>query len=324
MKKCVFCLISLLAVFLSGCAFINVPLYTPVQPLQERVLEGEGKAKILLVDLSGVISESEKSGASLWTEEVPLIARLKEELQKAESDKAVAALILRINSPGGTVTASDTIYHEIMEYKKRTGVRVTACITGLGTSGAYYVASASDEIIAIPTAVTGSIGVIAMRFDVRDLLTKIGVATETVKSGDKKDLWSPFRPSTPQETEIMQRIIMQLYARFVDVVASGRKGVLNRSEILKLADGRIYTADQALEVKLIDRIGYLDDAIAATKKSLNLSEAAVVAYHRPGSYRGTIYSGLAAPGPQVINLINVNGGSLSLLPEVAFLYLWKP
>jgi len=298
MKKCIFCLIPLLVVFLSGCAFVNVPLYTSAQPLQEKVLEGGGKTKILLVDLSGIISESEKAGPSLWTEEVPLLARLKEELQKAENDKAVAALIIRINSPGGTVTASDTIYHEVMEYKKRTGVRVTACITGLGTSGAYYVAAAADEIIAIPTAVTGSIGVIAMRFDVRDLLTKIGVATETVKSGDKKDLWSPFRPSTPQETEIMQRIIMQLYSRFVDVVASGRKGVLNRSEILKLADGRIYTADQALEAKLIDRIGYLDDAIAATKKSLNVSEAAVIAYQRPGSYRGTIYSGMAAPGPR--------------------------
>jgi protease IV len=324
MKKHVFLLAGLIIVLLSGCAFVNVPLYTPAQPLREKVIEGEGRTKILLIDISGFISEAEKSRGSILAEEVPLLSRVKEELQKAEQDKAVSGLIIKINSPGGTVAASDTIHHEILEFKKRTGVRVTASIMGLGTSGAYYVASAADEIIAVPTAVTGSIGVIAMRFDVRDLMTKIGVGTETVKSGDKKDIWSPFRPSTPEETKIMQNIIDQLYNRFIDAVALGRKDVLSRAEILKLADGRIYTADQALGAKLIDRIGYLGDAVAATKNFLKVSEASVIVYHRPGAYRGTIYSGTPVPGPQVVNLININGDSLSLLPEVKFLYLWKP
>lgn len=310
--------------FFSGCAFVSIPIHTTAQPLQENVLEGEGKTKILVMDVAGFISEMEKSRDSLFAEEVPLLARIKEELQKAEKDRTVSGLIIRMNSPGGTVTASDIIYHEILAFKKRTNIRVTACITGLGTSGAYYIASAADEIMANPTTVTGSIGVIAMRFDVHDLLHKIGVGTETVKSGDKKDLWSPFRPSTPQETEIMQRIINHLYNRFVDVVAAGRKDVLSRAEILKLADGRIYTADQALEAKLIDRIGYMEDAIAGMKKSLNVPDASVVGYYRPGKFRGTIYSGTPLPSPQVFNLININGDSLSLLPEVRFLYLWNP
>ncbi len=322
MKKCVLLLAGLMMVFLSGCAFVSVPLFTPAQPLQEKVLEGEGSAKILLIDVSGFISEKEKAGDSFLSEEVPMIAQIREQLQKAEKDKAVAGLIVRINSPGGTVTASDTIYHEILEYKKRTGSRVSACITGLGTSGAYYVASAADEIIAHPTSITGSIGVIALKFDVRDLMTKIGVETETVKSGDKKDIWSPFRPSTPEEKEIMQRIISQLYNRFVDVVAAGRKNVLTRKEIVKLADGRIYTADQALELKLIDRIGYLEDSIEGVKKSLQKTEARVITYYRPGTYRGTIYSG--APATPQINVINVGGDSLSLIPQMRFMYLWQP
>jgi protease-4 len=322
-KKFAFCCVGLMFVFLSGCAFVNVPLYTSAQPLQEKVIEGEGKTKILLMDISGLISETEKNSGSVFAEDVPMLSRIKEELQKAEKDKAIGALIIRINSPGGTVTASDTIYHEILEFKKRTGVRVTACITGLGTSGAYYVASAADDIVAVPTSVTGSIGVIAMRFDVQNLLSKIGVGTETVKSGDKKDIWSPFRPSTPQETEIMQRIVNQMFNRFVDVVAVGRKNALKREEILKLADGRVYTADQALEAKLIDRIGYLDEAVTTMKKSLKVPEASVVVYHRPGSYRGTIYGGMPGGAP-TINLINIGGDNFSLIPEVKFLYLWKP
>ncbi|MBP9021517.1 MAG: signal peptide peptidase SppA [Syntrophobacterales bacterium] len=316
-------LVALAVFFVSGCAFVNIPLYVTPQPLQEKVLEGEGKTKILLVDVSGFLSETAKDRGSIFREEVPLLSRLKEELQKAEKDRSVGGLIVRINSPGGTVTASDAIHHEITEFKKRTGARVVACINGLGTSGAYYVASSADEIVALPTSVTGSIGVIAMRFDVHDLLGKIGVSTETVKSGEKKDLWSPFRPSTPQETEVMQRIIDQLHGRFIDVVATGRKNMLTRAEIVKLADGRIYTAEQAREAKLVDRIGYLDDALSGIKRSLNIQDARLIVYHRPDTYRGTIYSD-ADRLPPVVNLLNVNGDSLSLLPEVRFLYLWNP
>jgi len=324
MRKLFLLIAGAAALIFTGCAFVNVPLYTPAQPLREKVVEGEGRTKILLIDISGFITEADRARGSVLTEEVPLLARVKEELQKAGQDKAVSGLIVKINSPGGTVAASDILHHELLAFKKRSGARVTACITGLGTSGAYYIASAADEIIAVPTAVTGSIGVIAMRFDVRDLMTKIGVGTETVKSGDKKDIWSPFRPSTPEETRIMQHIIDGFHNRFIDAVAAGRKKVLSRAEILKLADGRVYTADQALEAKLIDRIGYLDDAVSATKNVLKVSEASVIVYHRPGAYRGTIYGGTPVPGPSVVNLFNINGDSLSLLPEVKFLYLWQP
>jgi protease-4 len=323
MNKYLLLSVCLVVFLISGCAFVHIPLRTAPEPLKEHVIEGEGKTKILMIDVSGAISEKEKSRDSLFAEEVPLLARVKEELQKAQKDKDVCGLIIRINSPGGTVTASDIIYHEILEFKKRTRARVAACITGVGASGAYYIASAADEIFALPTSIIGSIGVIAMRVDVHNLLGKIGVGTETVKSGELKDLWSSFRPSTPRETEIMQKIIDQLYGRFIDVAAAGRKNALSREELLKLADGRVYTADQALEAKLIDHIGYFEDLLDKMKKTLNVSEAKVITYHRPGTYRGTIYSG-AAPLSPIVNLLNINGDSLSLLPEVRFLYLWNP
>jgi protease-4 len=316
--------ILLVAIVFTGCAIVTIPLFPSERGLQERVVEGEGTAKILLVDISAVISEKEKSkGLGLGTE-ASLVARIKEELQKAEKDESVKAIVVKINSPGGTVTATDTIYHELTEFKRRTGARIVACVTGLAASGGYYVASAADEIIAHPTSITGNIGVIAMKFNVDQLLLKVGIQEETVKSAEKKDIWSPFRPSTPEEKEIIQTVIDTFHDRFVEVVHAGRKSLLSKEEVEELADGRIFTAEQALAAKLVDKIGYLDDALKALKGSLDLTEAKVITYCRRGSYKGTIYSGLPQRSDTDINLIAVNGDLLSLIPEVQFMYLWRP
>jgi len=308
----------------TGCAFIKVPLITPMQPLQEQVLEGEGQVKILLLDISGTISEKRESKGLGLSRKYSLVAQIKEELQKAQGDRAIVGVIVKINSPGGTVTATDTIYHELMQFKKRTGVRTIACMTGLATSGGYYIASAADEIMAHPTAITGGIGVIAMKLNVDKFLSKIGIEEETIKSGDKKDIWSPLRPSTPEEKEIIQTIINTLHKRFVNVALAGRKSLLRREEIEKLADGRIFTADQALEVKLIDRVGYLDDAVEEMKESLGIAEAKLITYYRPGGYKATIYSGSPVAPHREINLIAINGDGLAPLSGVQFMYLWRP
>jgi protease-4 len=316
--------ILLVVTVFTGCAIVTIPLFPSEKGLQERVLEGEGTAKILLVDISAVISEKEKSkGLGLGTE-ASLVARIKEELQKAEKDDYLKGIVVKINSPGGTVTATDTIYHELMEFKERTGARIVACVTGLAASGGYYVASAADQIIAHPTSVTGNIGVIALKFNVDQLLSKVGIQQETVKSADKKDIWSPFRPSTPEEKEIIQSVIDTFHDRFVEVVHSGRRSLLSQEEVEKLADGRIFTAEQALAAKLIDKIGYLDDALKSLKGSLDLTQAKVITYCRPGRSKGTIYSGLPQGRDTDINLIAVNGDFLSLIPEVQFMYLWRP
>jgi len=309
---------------ITGCAFIKIPLFPSVEPLEEKVLEGKGKAKILLVDISGIISEKKESRGLGFSQKISLVARIKEELQRAEGDSSIAGMIIKINSPGGSVTATDIIYHELMQYKKEAGIRIVACLTGTATSGGYYVASAADEIIAHPTSVTGNIGVIAMKFNVEKFLSKIGIQEETIKSGEKKDIFSPFRPSTPEEKDIIQTIINALHERFVKVVFAGRKPLLSKEEIAKLADGRIFTADQALEVKLIDRVGYLDDVVEEMKKSLKLKEAKVVTYNRPGSYKGTIYSGLPDISHQEINLVAINGDGLSSISGLQFMYLWRP
>jgi protease IV len=304
---------------LSGCAFVNVPLMTQPKPLKEQVLEGDGSRKILIIDISGTISEQEKSGGLLGQTVPSMVSLVHESLRKAEKDSKIAGLILRINSPGGTVTASDIIYHDVMEFRKQKKIPVQACIMSVGASGGYYVAAATDEIIAHPTAIIGSIGVIMMKFNVEGLMGKIGVAEQTIKSGDKKDIMSPFRKATPEEVKLGQVIIDQLYGRFLDVVLSRRGNTLSRDTLRELADGRVYTAGQALDVKLIDRIGYLDDVIEGMRMTIGDEKARVVSYYRPGSYKGSIYSDAGEQGG-VLELF----GGLNALSGTGYMYLWRP
>lgn len=309
----------LLVAILGGCAFVNVPLLPQPMPLEEQVLEGDGTGKILLVDISGTISEQETSAGLLGQAGPSMVSTLHEALQKAEKDKRIVGLILRINSPGGTVTASDVIHHDIINFKKRKQVPVVACIMGVGASGGYYIAAAADEIVAHPTAITGSIGVIMMKFNVEGLMGRIGVEEQTVKSGDKKDIMSPFRRATPEEVKLGQEIIDQLYARFLDVIMARPGNSLSREELRRLADGRIYTAAQALEGKLIDRVGYLDDVIASVRKTAGDDNARVIGYYRPGTYKGSIYADAGEKG----GALKLFSG-LDAFAAGSFMYLWQP
>jgi protease-4 len=304
-------------VSLQGCGVVSIDLTPRVRPLEESTLEGRGRDKILLIDLAGVLAEE-----PILTLEsrppVPLLARVREELEKAEGDPQVRAMVLRINSPGGTVTASDILYHEIMRFKERRKVPVVASILDVGASGGYYVALAADRILAHPTTVTGSIGVLMLTVNAGGLLEKIGVSASYVKSGEFKDMGSPFRSLRPEERTLFQDLIDRFYGRFVELVARSRK--LDEARVRAFADGRIYTASQAQALGLIDQVGYLEDAITAARSAAGLGEASVVTYHRPRQYRATIYSSAETPPPA------------ASLPDLArlvvsgprFLYLWWP
>ncbi len=307
----------------TGCAFVTLSLGGGPQPLQETVVAGTGKGKILLIDISGIISLENESGLMPFAEEPSTVARVKEELIKAARDKHLKGVILRINSPGGTVTASDILYQEIVRFKKEKGVPVVACLMDIAASGGYYVALAADRILAHPTTVTGSIGVIILKLNAQGLMEKIGVQDESLKAGDKKDLWSPLRPAREDEKEILQQIADSMHAHFIDVVASSRQR-LTRDQIVPLADGRIYTAEQAASSDLIDAVGYLEDAVDAVESLAGISEARIVFYHRPSGYKNNIYSQLAPLTPSTMNLIAIGLGGLTNHRGVSFMYLWCP
>ena len=313
----------LLALLTTGCTCFSIPLVEKTQSLDETVISGKGRDKVLLIDVSGILSSEEKGGTFSLRKKASIVARIREELKKAATDKRIKGLILRVNSPGGTVTSSDIIYREIKKFKEKKGLPVIACIMELAASGGYYVSLASDAIIAHPTSVTGSIGVIALKFNAKGLMEKIGIEDETIKAGDKKDLWSPFRPSTEEERKIMQNMLDDFHGKFMDVVAEGRKE-LTREQIRVLADGRIYSAEQALKEKLVDGIGYLDDVIELVKKKAGVDKAKVIMYHRPYSYKNNIYSRMSNSDVKNINLVNLDLSGLLDDMGLRFMYLWLP
>ncbi len=297
---------AILVVMAVGCVTVKVSLFEEPEPLKEKVVSGYGRDKILVMDVSGLIMESPRQKWLFWRG-VAGPDRVKEELEKASQDSRVKAMVVRIHSPGGTVSGSDMIYHEIKAFKAERRIPVVACVMGLAASGGYFVAQAADVIVAHPTSITGSIGVLAMKLNIKGLMDKLGVESDLVKTGEWKDFWSPFRPATPQEKQMMQEIIQDFQRRFVDVVAQGRN--MGHKEVDRLADGRIFTAGQAKDLGLVDRLGYLDDAIALAKEKAGVEEARVIVYYRPGSYRATIYSALPELGWDV---------------GPQFLYLWWP
>jgi protease IV len=312
----------LIGVLLSGCSVISVDLSPRIRPLEEETVEGKGDAKILLLDVSGFLSDDTPSGLlTIGTPppRVPMLVRFREELKKAGEDAKVKAIVVRINSPGGTVTASDIMYRELMAFKQTSRLPVIASMMDVAASGGYYVALAADTIVAHPTTVTGSIGVILLSVNAEGLMQKLGVATAAIKSGERKDMGSPFRALTPEERGIFQSVIDGLHQQFVDKVVEHRK--LPAATAASLADGRIYTAEQALGHKLIDRIGYVPDAVEAARKAAGIDQARVVVYKRPREYRATYYARSetdAGAASAISRLAGMTGAGPS------FLYLFLP
>jgi len=294
-----------------GCVSINVR--SSQQPFQETRVSGEGRQKILLIEVAGFISGEPRGGRILGDRDPSLVSQIAEIVRKAERDRRIKGVVLRINSPGGTVTASDTIYHELAEYKHRAGIPMVAHILDLGTSGAYYIAQAADRIVAQPTTVTGSIGVIMVRPTVSGLLAKLGVETAEITSGPHKAMGSPFSPLRDDERALFQTVIDEMHGRFVGTVAAGRPR-LAPDRVAALADGRIYTAQQAHDAGLVDEIGYLETSIARVKEAAGLTEASVVTYRRPGEHKGSLYAG---------PVVNIDAG-IWRFDEPGFLYLWHP
>jgi protease-4 len=203
--------------------------------------------KIAIVEIRGVITQS---------------SEIIEEIHQYLEDEGVKAIILRIDSPGGGVGPSQEIYREIIKIKSKK--RVVTSMGSVAASGGYYVACASDLIVANPGTITGSIGVLMEFTNIEELFKKIGIKGVVVKSGELKDMGSPFREMTPEERRIIQGVIDNVHQQFIQAVADGRK--LDRSKVAQIADGRILTGEQAKQLGLVDQIGNLEDAIDTTAK----------------------------------------------------------
>lgn len=244
--------------------------------LTEVVVSGTEKDKILLVPIKGIISDKSVEGVFFSTQGIVEMVKLS--LDQATSDDFVRAVIFEVDSPGGGITASDIIYNNIVNFKNKTGKSVIVYMQDVAASGGYYVSVAADKIIAHPTTITGSIGVIMPMINVAGLIGKYGIEDKSIKSGLMKDIGSPLKHMLPAEENVLSEIVMEMYMRFVTIIANERK--LPIDYIKSLADGRIFTGRQALENGLIDQVGYLDDAIKLTKDIVGLEKASIIRYQK--------------------------------------------
>lgn len=308
----------------SGCIVIPVGDLLQGPGLGEQVIvQGDAgffsEPKIAVIDLEGVITGEE--GSSLLFPQENTVSELKAKLNRARLDSEVKAVVLRIASPGGEVTACDVIHHELARFKKQTGLPVIASIGDQGASGGYYVALGADVILANPTAIVGSIGVILQHFDLTGLLEKLGVSSSPIQSSASKDLGSLFRAMRPEERAVLQKLVDDLYARFVDVVAAGRPG-LSREEILKLADGRVVSGLEAARLGLVDRAGYLTDALEEAARRSGLERPTVVRYTRAARSGANIYTQGPLPAPAAQGIEATIRAPLAA--GARLYYLWRP
>jgi len=309
---------------LAGCGGNRGFLLTPVpidQTLKETVVQADPgwvTSKIALIDVTGLIMNAE--GGGLFSSGDNPVSFFAEKLQRAEKDKKVKAVVLRLNSPGGTVQASEAMSKMLADFRTRSGKPVIACITDVGASGAYHLACGAQRIVAQPSSITGSIGVIIQTVSFAGTMEKIGISAEAITSGKLKDMGSPLKDLTDAERQVFRAMVAEFYDDFVKVVAAGRK--LDEVRVRRLADGRVYTGEQALKVGLVDELGFVDDAIARAKSAAKVSKARVVMYHRPLGYRANAYSSFGGAPTMQLNMVNIDLGQMALLRRPNFLYLW--
>ena len=273
----------------AGCLTIDVLGGGEEAALVETVVRGREGSKILLLDIDGVIGDTGLSDSFLGGPALGTTARVVEILDRARQDDEIAAVLLRIDSPGGTATASEQVYEEILRFKTERRIPVFAQFLGTATSGAYYIAMAADTIQAHPTTVTGSIGVIFTSVSFAGLMEKVGIEDQTITGGEFKDAGSPLRRLTDTERAQLQAIVDDLHARFREIVARGRPK-LSKEQVAALATGQVYSAPAALAKGLVDQVGSLEDAVRALERRLGVSQSRVVSYHRPREIRRNLYA----------------------------------
>lgn len=314
------CAVGMVAAILlaaAGCITVNA---FPTNEMTQVTVAKSGrffeKNRIALIDVTGILRSGD-GGFSLLGGTT--VGELQEQLDRAAADRGVKAVVLRINTPGGEVSASDTMFRAIQRFRETTGRPVVASIVDLGTSGGYYISLGADRIVACPTAITGSVGVIMEFINVEGLFNKIGVQSQTIVSGPRKDAGSPFRPMTPEEKELMAGVNGTLFKRFTDLVTASRHE-MTAEDMAVISDGRIVTADQALKLKMIDRIGYLEDALSDARVMAGVSSADVILYRPQSNGLANIYasSGMTTDFAQkAAALLLKHSGP-------RFMYLWTP
>ncbi|MCH9058483.1 MAG: S49 family peptidase [Planctomycetes bacterium] len=285
---------------------------------------GSPRDKVALIDVRGLITES-ATGSFLGPAQ-SVVDSLVARLRVAAQDRAVKAVIIRINSPGGTVTGSDIAYREIRRFRRETGKPVVASLGEVAASGGYYTALAADEILTMPTTLTASIGVIIPSVNVSQGLSMIGIFSNPIVSGPNKAMGDPLTPQNDAHVALLQGIVDEFYARFKGLVIERRPG-LEAQYVAEATDGRVVTGARAVEIGLADGEGDLYDAFDRAKALAGIERAKLVKYHSMASRPRSAYASLAQPAPRAEELAGFRleiGSRLGGVSPANAYYLWAP
>lgn len=245
-------------------------------------------AIVFLVGISVALS-GDSSSLRLSTNKVAVVAidgeildarDAVEALHKYADNSLIRAIVVRIDSPGGAIGPSQEIYEAIRSIRRESGKPIVASLDSVAASGGFYIAAACDRIVANPGSITGSIGVIMQWMEMKDLLAWAKLKPETITSGAMKAAGSPYQQLTEAERQYLQSIVAELHGQFVRAVAEGRKGKISAAEVARLADGRVFTGEQALSLKLVDDLGNFDDAVKVAAKLAGVRGKPVIVYPR--------------------------------------------
>ncbi len=323
MPRC-FALLCALLLCAAACSpRVSLLGSSQADPLQETTLRGKGPNKILLIHARGFLDSAPND--TLLGQRPSNVQEIVSRLEKAREDDAVKAVLLAVDSPGGTAADSQTLHHEVLRFKHETGAPVAAMLMTVAASGGYYLATAADRIVAHPAVITGSIGTIFIRPDVTGLMDMVGVKAEVIKTGRHKDMVSPFRDSTPQERALVQTIIDEQNSAFLAAVQQSRN--LSDATLQDVADARILSAGEAVRLGLADRIGTMEDALAVARELTGLEEeeTSVTVYRRTEYENDTVYntaSGLA--GPALPSLLGPVMNRYLAGPRTGVYHVWAP
>jgi protease IV len=294
---------------------------------------GMGGPSIAVIDVDGILLNMDMVGPSSAGENP--VSLFRERLEAAAADPCTRAVVVRINSPGGGVTACDIMRHDLAEFKARyPNIPVIACLMDVGASGAYYLATAADQIIAHPTTITGGIGVILNLYNLADAMEKQDIKAKPIKSGPNIDAGTILQQTaggSPEEDaelklitaqrDSLQQIANQYHERFRDTVLRSRP-MIDPAQT-QIFDGRIFSGSQAVQYHLVDSLGYLDDAVASARGMAGLGVARVVLFHRCNDRARTQYSITPnVPLQGEVMPFSLPGLERSSMPT--FLYLWQP
>lgn len=307
----------LLPLFLCSCITLN--MFEDRKPsLEEYSVRGFGRSKIALISVNGAISN--KSVKGFITNEPGMVQSLISQLRLAAKDPEVRAVMIKVNSPGGTVTASDVMYHEIMRFKEATKKRVYIMAMDQALSGGYYIALAGDEIYAHPTSMLGSVGVVFMSPKLYGLMDKLGVNFQIYKSGKNKDIGSPFRKATKEEDKVFQNMIDITAERFWGLVEKNREISKDDMKVIKTA--RIFDSKAAKKLGMIDGIMYLEKAIEKAARQMGiLNSYRVVAYRHSQEFNDNLYNTRGVANPSLSPLPRLKAPLSGLLyMDPAFIF----